>query len=389
MTGSGRFVTLTARARARHLPAAIIVPDRFMPAVRLVIASLLVLLALAAPPAQADTAPVRVATRVIPPLVTKDAAGVLSGFSIDLWRAIAEDSGLPYRFQEAANLPELLAAVRDGQADLAIAAISITAERERVHDFSLPILEGGLAILVSAGNGTGPGFGGLLTLAASPVFLEMIGLLFALTIIPVPFIWWFERRHEEGIVSPESKRLGLLKAAWWSMGTIAGQADEMPRTAPGRVIALLWMLASVLFISYFTAAMTTTLTVREIETGVKGPSDLIGKRVGAITGSTGAAWLRGQGVPPHEFPGLPGAVAALEHGTIDAIVYDAPVLEYHASHEGRGTSRIAGAIFQKQDYGILLPPNSPIRKQINESLLKLRESGAYRSIHAKWFGQPE
>jgi ABC-type amino acid transport/signal transduction systems, periplasmic component/domain len=52
------------------------------------------------------------------------------------------------------DVGEVLDAVGDGRADLGIAAISITSERESRFDFSQPILNAGLQILVrgAAGN---------------------------------------------------------------------------------------------------------------------------------------------------------------------------------------------------------------------------------------------
>jgi len=52
------------------------------------------------------------------------------------------------------DVKELLSAVEDGRADLGIAAISITSERENRLDFSQPIMNAGMQILVrgTAGN---------------------------------------------------------------------------------------------------------------------------------------------------------------------------------------------------------------------------------------------
>ncbi|RUP12388.1 MAG: transporter substrate-binding domain-containing protein, partial [Methylobacterium sp.] len=75
----------------------------------------------------------RVATHPVPPLVM-EAEGRLRGFSIDLWNAIARELGVRTAFVRVDDLPALFGAVSDGRADLAIAAVSITAERERRFD---------------------------------------------------------------------------------------------------------------------------------------------------------------------------------------------------------------------------------------------------------------
>jgi polar amino acid transport system substrate-binding protein len=68
------------------------------------------------------------------------------------------------------------------------------------------------------------------------------------------------------------------------------------------------------------------------------------------------------------------------------VVYDAPVLLFYAAHEGKGKVQTAGAIFRKENYGIVFPSNSPYRKPVNEALLKLKENGTYDQLYTKWFG---
>jgi len=43
-------------------------------------------------------------------------------------------------------------------------------------------------------------------------------------------------------------------------------------------------------------------------------------------------------------------------------------------------------IFRKENYSIAFPDKSPLRKRVNEALLKLKENGTYESLYTKWFG---
>src|SRR5262249_20123385 len=97
--------------------------------------------------AQSPSSELRVVTRVLPPVVI-DQNGTLTGFSIDLWNKIAERLQFKMRYQVAPDVRALLEDVRDGKADLGVAAISVTSAREAVFDFSHPILNAGLQIMV-------------------------------------------------------------------------------------------------------------------------------------------------------------------------------------------------------------------------------------------------
>ena len=73
-------------------------------------------------------------------------------------------------------------------------------------------------------------------------------------------------------------------------------------------------------------------------------------------------------------------------GEVDAVVYDAPVLQHYALKKGKGKVMVVGLIFQEQSYGIALQFKSPYREEINIALLRLIEKGIYKEIHDKWFG---
>src|SRR5215475_8511364 len=89
----------------------------------------------------------RVATRLVKPFVFED-KGQLSGFSVELWQEIARQLNIKSEFVVKPTVRDLLASIDDHEANLGIAAISITAERELKWDFSQPMFDAGLQILI-------------------------------------------------------------------------------------------------------------------------------------------------------------------------------------------------------------------------------------------------
>jgi polar amino acid transport system substrate-binding protein len=333
----------------------------------------------------ADT--LRVATRTVPPLVQKD-NGRLTGFSIDLWNSVAERLGAKTEFVEMPDIESLLESVRAGKADLGIAAISITAERDKTFDFSQPMLGAGLQILVrgKSDQGAPNPLQGFLRLLLSPMILVWLGIAGLLIIIPAHIVWLLERHTPGGIIPEPSYFPGIFHALWWAAGTLATQADQMPRQWLARVVAILWMFTSVIFVAYYTAQLTAALTVEQIQGDINGPDDLPGKRVATTRGSTAAEFLVEQHARVEQVASINAAYQALLNGTVDAVVFDAPVLLYFAEHDGKGRVQTAGTVFRKEDYGIVFAEGSPLRKRVDEVLLRLRETGAYAQIYQKWFG---
>jgi polar amino acid transport system substrate-binding protein len=85
-----------------------------------------------------------IATKEAPPFVIKRPDGTWHGISIDLWRRIADRLHLRYRLSEQPTVPALLAGTAEGSFDAAIAAVTVTAARDRSVDFTQPFYSTGL-----------------------------------------------------------------------------------------------------------------------------------------------------------------------------------------------------------------------------------------------------
>jgi polar amino acid transport system substrate-binding protein len=347
----------------------------------------LILIPLFSGTTQAQEQDVRVVTRVLPPLVVERPGGAFSGFSIELWDKISQQVKLKSSFHVAPNVGALLEDVRVGKADVGVAAISITSKREAEFDFSQPILNAGLQIMVR-GRGqeadTNP-LWDMLGLLFSPAILPWLGVALLLILVPAHIVWFLERRHKDGIIPTDKYYPGIFYAMYWAAGTLATQSDQSPRHWLARVIAVLWMFTGVVFVALYTAQLAATLTVQQIQGGINGPDDLQGKRVATTRASTAAAALRELRAEVHEFGRIEEAYRALHDKDVDAVVFDAPVLLFYAAKDGKGRVQMVGAPFRKEDYGIVFPRNHPLRKQVNVALLALREDGTYQQLYDKWF----
>jgi polar amino acid transport system substrate-binding protein len=326
---------------------------------------------------------ITVVTRVLAPFVTQT-GDVYGGFSVALWDAISQELGLATQWRDMVTVSDILGAVERGEAQAAIAAISITAQREEKFDFSQPMFESGLQILVRADGEAGLSLAQLWAMVSGGSMPWLIGLLALLIVLPAHLAWLAERRHVAGVFAP-SYLSGIGQALWWATGAAVGQQPDYPRSVFGRLLSALAILVSVIFVAYFTAAVTSAMTVQQLKGDINGPEDLPGKRVATTRGSTSALHLASLGVRPVEVTQITDAFRALESRQVDAVVFDSPVLLYHAATLGKGKVRVVGPVFRKENYGILFPQGSPLRKRVNEVLLKLRENGAYDALYNRWF----
>jgi len=322
----------------------------------------------------------RVATVTRPPFSMLE-DGAETGFSMELWRALVVDMGRETSVQRVEQFGDMLALVERGEADAAIANISITAAREAAFDFSQPIFESGLQIMVH-GDAASPSIWAALF---SKDILLAIALSFGVLFAGGMLMWRFERGHD-GYFDQPAKKVAF-PAFWWALNLVVngGFEERVPRSVFGRLFGVLLVVSSLFVVSLVVAKITATLTVAEIQGAVNSVNDLYGKKVGTTEGSTASTYLDTRDLKHRGYSDLASLLAAFESGALEAVVFDAPILAYYVN-TSEGGAALAGPVFLRENYGIVLPSGSPLAEPLNQSLLRLRENGVYEDIYRKWFG---
>ena len=218
-----------------------------------------------------------IGTKDAPPFAMKDDRGEWTGLSIDLWKHIAEQLHFRYRVKET-TLQGLIDETAAGELDGAVTALTVTAKREEVVDFTQPFYATGLGIAVAKHSIFN--WWPLLRSLISPGFwVALLGLL-GITVLIGVIVWLLERQNE---VFGRHAKAGIVRGVWWSASTMAQASTEHePATVGGRLVALLWMAASVITIAVFTAGVTSQLTAKQLKGIIHSFRDLKSVRVGAV-----------------------------------------------------------------------------------------------------------
>ncbi len=315
-----------------------------------------------------DAAKLVVGTRHVPPFAMKVADGSWDGISIELWREIAAENQWEFEFREM-PADELLLATQSGEIDAAVAAVTVTPERERVLDFSHPFYSSGLGIGVRKAYRRNWGADLLQLLAWQ--FLSLLGFLVVVTICMGCFMWLAERRHNPehfgGVLD------GLGHGIWWAVVTMTtvGYGDKTPRTLAGRMLGVFWMLVGVVSLTIVTGSIAAQMTVMQLDSPIHSPADLSNTRTGTVADSTGETFLHESGYGFQVFPTEDAALNALVHQHIDAVVYDYPTMRYEIHESFSGRAEVLPVKFHHESHAIALPTGSRLRKPINISLLRI------------------
>ncbi len=339
--------------------------------------------------AQGENPEVRVAAIIVPPIVMEQ-NGTLTGFSVDLWNAIAARMKVKTSYEIVPDAVALEEAMRSKRADLTV-SLFITSARDEVFDFSIPTLQAGLQIMVpdtgERTETTNP-LSDLLRLLFSRTTAVWLGVALLIVLVPAHLIWLLDRRDPDSMLSDRNYFPGIFEVLYWGISSLTSQAQTMPHQWAARVISNFWMFVGVVFVALYTAQLTATLTVQQIRGAIEGPGDLPGKQVATIAHSTAADYLRQQHAQVEEFATADQMFKALLDKKVDAVVTAAPLLLYYAAHEGKGRVKTVGPEFNTAPAAIMVQLDSPLRRKINLALITLRENGTYQQIYDKWFGSP-
>lgn len=324
-----------------------------------------------------------IGTRAVPPFVIEE-NGEYTGLTVHLWEHIASEMDLTYRFEET-SIQNMIDGAADGTYFASASALTITADREEFVDFTHPYIVTGLGIAVSYKPA-----GALQAFRAifSGEFLWVVSLLIGLLLFWGLLIWLFER-HENRDEFGGSAAEGIGSGFWWAAVTMTtvGYGDKSPRSLGGRIVGFIWMFSAIILISFFTASIASSLTVTQLDSRVNGPEDLPNVRVGALQNSATLTFLGVQNINAASFNSIDEGLRAVEEGSIDAFVHDAPIVSYYTNRDYKNRVRVLPNTFNNQYYGIALPLNSEFRNEINRIILNYIKSEEWNNLVDEYLGE--
>jgi polar amino acid transport system substrate-binding protein len=275
-----------------------------------------------------------VGTKVTPPFAMKNDDGGWYGISVDLWRQITKELEMEFEWREL-DLQGLLNGVERRSIDAAVAALTITAEREKTMDFTHPFYRTGLSIAVST--------------QGSSKFLTVATIL-ALSFFAIGFAMWFRDwiRHRRSNRATREIRTGLL------------------------------LVALVVIVSSLIAHIITFINLNAIP--INGPDDLQHIAVATVPSSTSESYLHDHDIRYRKYPSLVAGLRAVSEREVDAILYDTALLRYLAKTRFKNEIRVLPLTFEVQEYGIALASGSPLRENVNLSLIAIIQTPGWQAL---------
>ncbi|MFB9948575.1 transporter substrate-binding domain-containing protein [Rhizobium puerariae] len=336
-------------------------------------------------PAPAASRTVNVGLYVSPPFVTAQEGGSYSGMAIDLWDAAAVRLNLATHYVTYPTFRDLVEAMRKGDIDAAVTNLTITSERAEVVSFTQPWFDAGLRIMVPD-RGAG-GFWSVVTGLGNAGHLRAYAWLLFVILAATLGLTVFDRRFDPDF--PKRWREGFAESFYQVIAT--AMTGRMSRSKNlfgwmGRIWSAIWMVCGIAVIAYITSSVTSVMTAVSISQGINSLADLPDRTVGVFTGSVAENYVTGLGIASRPYPDIDVAVAAMKAGEVDAIVGDAPILEYYAHGHPEQKVAVVGNIFHPDKYGFAFPHDSDLARPVTLQILDLHEDGTIAKLRLKYFG---
>ncbi len=320
-----------------------------------------------------------VVTTPIEPFVERNGDRA-DGFYIEIWEDVAHELDITWEEVWADSYTEMLDMLESGEADIAVAPLAPTAEREGRFDFTSAVVSSGPQLAAHDRTTTTRslvrvllGSGALRVLVIAAIGLVLLGHL----------IWLVERRHPDISDFDTSYPGGVFDGMWWAAVTVTtvGYGDMSPKSWRGRAVAIVAMLASLFLVGAFVSQVTSDLNESREELEVSSLSDLDGQEIGTVAGSSFEAFVIAEGAKVRSYESQQALFEAVDVGEIDVVVANPYALATIGSDFGLHP---VGDVLYEEFETFGLRQDSPWREPVNKALADLQASGHVQRIIARW-----
>ncbi|TRY94103.1 hypothetical protein DNTS_028566 [Danionella cerebrum] len=292
------------------------------------------------------------------------------------------------------------------KADLAVAALTITAEREKVIDFSKPFMTLGISIMYRVHIGRRPGYFSFLDPFSPGVWLFMLLAYLAVSCVLflvarlTPYEWYNPHPCLKGRCSLLINQYSLGNSFWFPVGGFMQQGSTIaPRALSTRCVSGVWWAFTLIIISSYTANLAAFLTVQRMEMPIESVDDLADQTAieyGTMHGGSTMTFFQNSRYQTYQrmwnfmYSKQPSVfVKSTEEGIARvlnsnyAYLLESTMNEYYRQRNCNLTQ--IGGLLDTKGYGIGMPLGSVYRDEFDLAILKLQEENRLEILKRKWW----
>uniref|UniRef100_A0A158P968 Glutamate receptor ionotropic, kainate 2 n=1 Tax=Angiostrongylus cantonensis TaxID=6313 RepID=A0A158P968_ANGCA len=353
------------------------------------------------------------------------------GYCIDLLKLLAKNiSGFEYDIfvsegnkygarQADGSWDGMLGYLLNETADIAVAPLTITQERERAVDFSKPFMTTGISIMIKKPEKQEFNIFSFMEPLGMRIWIltvcSYVGV--SLTIFIVSSFSPYEQRVQfnRGEFSV-SNEFSMYNSLWFTLAAFMQQGtDILPKALSGRIASSAWWFFTLIIVSSYTANLAAFLTLEKMTPPIESVEDLANQkkiRYGVVKGGSTAAFFEDSTVPLYKKMWdfmqdennkfMKGEVA--ESVFVDtyaegiervrnskglyAFLLEETTNNYESGRKPCNTMKV-GQNLNTLGYGIATKIGNPLRQAewgaLNLATLYLQEKGELKRLENKWW----
>ena len=300
----------------------------------------------------------------------------------------------------------MIGEVMRGEADMAVADLTITSKREEAVDFTLPFMNTGISILFKKPTTKVTTLFSFLSPFSMVVWVYVVGAYVGVSVILFlvgrlsPYEWDNPHpcRQDDQVLEND---FSLLNSFWFTIGSLMQQGSDLaPKSMSTRTIAGIWYFFTLIMISSYTANLAAFLTVEKVVYPIESAEDLSLQTeiaYGCVgSGSTRSffqestietykrMWTYMSSNPNVFVPSNKLGRERVAEGNY-AFLMESASIEYIVERNCNLTQ--IGSLLDSKGYGIATKKDSIYRTPLSQAILQLQESGVLHTLKDRWWKQ--
>nr|TKW19780.1 hypothetical protein SEVIR_4G042200v2 [Setaria viridis] len=356
--------------------------------------------------------------------------------TIDIFRKAIEKLQSPPCYELCAfngTYDELVQNVSKGVFDGAVRDMTITDDRARIADFTMPYAPSGVSLLVLADTDSKPPIQWIfLKPLTKELWLTTVGFFFFTSsyLFVVWVIEWPKNPAYQGstvtkfstassrqgnrkayvecpIWSPDERVMALARFSLALTGLTGwdGRSDrfdqsnlsQMIRSPLSKVVVVIWCFAVLVLVQSYTANLSSMLTAKRLRPSVTGLDQLVsnGDYIRYQDGAFVHFFLISKGPKADRlraFKNQTEYAEALRKGSkndgVSAIVDEIPYLSYFLSDKNNKEFEMGERLYKTPGLGFVFPRGSPRMYDLSVAILNLTGGNESARIEQEWLGSP-
>lgn len=332
----------------------------------------------------------------------------LEGYCVDLMSELSKKVGLKYRMRlvkdgrygqrdASGNWNGMIGEVVRGEADLAVADLTVTAGRESVVDMSKPFMQTGLSFIMRRDLvAQSSGYSDLLSPFSTTVWVGILAS-YLITSLCLYLVTRMSPCEWAGPLEEDSS-FSLLHSFWYIAGALTLQgAGPHPKALSGRLVSAIWWLFSIVLLATYFSRVSAWLKSDQNHLSIQSFEDLAKQDLieyGTLDGGSSLAFFKTSQNPVYrsiyaQMERRKSMVSSMEEGIRRvqegkfAFIGEAAYLDLVA---GRYCNLVrCPQMVGMRSYGIAAPIGSPLIKNLSMAVLQLSESGELDYLRSKWW----